>query len=248
VTILRKLKGVGAAIVLGVFLTNPAIASKRTEVLVVASLHGLHKKDANYPYDRLYALVSDFKPDVVGIELRPEDIKADADYLSKSYPHEMIALRDQYSNSAVGFDWLGDEIAGGPIPDDWWTKRSKVKAIERAMNADPKMSDAESARISDAQTQLLKDATPSSLTDGRYYKLVRQERAWLARHTAHTPYKDWVRFNDARESHIDANLAKIVRSNSGRRIVFVMGADHYGFAVDSLRAGFGGKIDLQLPQ
>lgn len=226
----------------------PAGAASRTQVLVIASMHRLHATDPNFSFDRLYALVADFKPDVVGVELRPEDVRGADAYLEKSYPPEMIELRNRYSDRVVGFDWLGPEIAGKLIPDDWWAHGSKVKAIERAMDADPKMSDAESQRISDAQAALLKTASPASLADGRYYRLVRQERAWLARHTAKTPYELWVRFNDAREHHIDRNLAKIVRDNPGRRIVFVMGGDHHGFAVDSLRATFGNTIKLLLPK
>jgi len=225
--------------------TNPITV---TEVLVVASMHRLHANAPNFGFDRLYSIVERFKPDVVGVEIRPEDIRADPEYLSKSYPPEMIALRDHYRDRIVGFDWLGPELAGKPIPADWWAHGSKIKALERELGADPKMSDAETQRISEAQREILKSATPASLTNGRYYRLVRKERAWLARHAGDGPYREYIRFNDARERHIDANLAAIVRANPGRRIVFVMGADHHGFAVDSLRAASGSKIRLVLPE
>jgi hypothetical protein len=125
-------------ILLAICAAGPLAAKPRTTVMVVASLHGFHAHHPTYDYDKLYALVARYHPDVVGVEIRPEDIGGKDEYLAKSYPREMIALRDSYRDRAVGFDWLGDEIAGRPIPDGWWQHGSKIKALEREMDADPR--------------------------------------------------------------------------------------------------------------
>jgi len=175
----------GLLLLLAALLLVPAqLHAAPTQVLVVPSLHGLHAHSSGYDFDKLYTLVADFKPAVVGVEIRPEDIQADAAYLKRNYPPEMIALRDKYAGRVIGFDWLGSEIAGRPIPADWWTHGSKIKALERKLDADPAMRDPEEERISREQQAILESATPASLADGRYDKLVREQRERLARSRA----------------------------------------------------------------
>jgi hypothetical protein len=109
------------------------------------------------------------------------------------------------------------------------------------------MKDPDRDRISQSELELIKSATARSLADGRYYRLVQQDHASLARSAVGTRYEPVVKFTADRDSHIDRNLVRIVRANMGRRIVFVMGADHHGFAVDALRRAFGRRIGLVLP-
>jgi hypothetical protein len=238
----------GLLLLLAALLLVPAqLHAAPTQVLVVPSLHGLHAHSSGYDFDKLYTLVADFKPAVVGVEIRPEDIHADAANLKRNYPPEMIALRDKYAGRVIGFDWLGSEIAGRPIPADWWTHGSKIKALERKLDADPAMRDPEDERISREQQAILESATPASLADGRYDKLVREQRERLARRAGGSPYEPLVLFTAERERHIDRNLTAIVRAHPGQRIVFVMGADHHGFAVEALRRAFGRRVRVLVP-
>jgi len=121
-----------------------AFGSERpAEVMIVATMHGLHRDHRGFDYDDLFRLVESFEPDLVGVEIRPEDMDADEDYLRANYPHEMIELARRYGDSAFGFDWLGDEIANRPIPVGYWQERSPIKSLERELASDAGIAETE---------------------------------------------------------------------------------------------------------
>jgi hypothetical protein len=221
----------------------PVAAS--TQVVVIPSMHRFHDKHPTYDYARLYTCVRAKRPDLVGVELRPEDIAGSDDYLAKSYPPEMIALRNQHRQHIFGFDWLGPELAGRPIPANWWKEQSVVKKLEREIAADPAMASKQDDELSAAQGELLKTTTPALLADGRYDRLVRARREILRRQAGNGHYAPVVKFTADRERKIGDNIAAVVRANPGRTIVLVMGADHHGFAVERLRTEFGNRIRLE---
>lgn len=78
-------------LVLCFFLTNLQLYSQinSTEVLVLSTLHKGHLSNPNYSYDSISQIIQNFDPDVLGVEIRAEDVKLDKDYLSKFYPLEM---------------------------------------------------------------------------------------------------------------------------------------------------------------
>ncbi len=222
--------------------------TQTTTVLVVPSMHGLHASSPKYGFDTLYALVAGFDPDVVGVEIRPDDIDAPDQYLKKNYPPEMIALRDKYPQRVTGFDWLGPELSGRSIPDGWWKNGSRIKALERQAEKDPSMQSPQADAVAEQEQAILKDATPASLADGRYYRLVMANRALKAKLAGDGPYRELVQFTAERDRRIDRNMISIVRANPGKRIVFVMGADHFGYALDALRATFGPEVHILTPR
>ena len=157
----------------------------RTELLVVSSLHGAHEGHASFDYDDLFTLVRDFDPDHVGVEIRPEDIGKSRDDLAWMYPREMIELAHRYPERVFGFDWLGDEIAGKPVPRSYF-KEMRVKKLSAALADDEAMQSRKPrqiARLEQEQAQIIAAATASSLADGRYGALCRRidalERSWL---------------------------------------------------------------------
>lgn len=224
---------------------SPSKPPEQTRVTVVASMHRYHANHPTYDFDRLYGLVRAQNPDLVGVEIRPEDIGADENYLAKSYPPEMIALTKEYGPRAFGFDWLGDEIAGRPIPDNWWKEQSEIKTLERRLAADKAMEDPAEEELARKQNELLERVTASPLTDGRYDRLVRERRRLFARKAGAGPYAPIVRFTEERERRIGDNIVQMIRANPGRRFVLVMGADHHGFAVERLRQEFGDQVVLE---
>ncbi|WP_174298144.1 hypothetical protein [Sphingomonas bacterium] len=106
---------------------SPALALRphgRTTVMVMASMHKRLASSKRYTYDDLYSAVARFHPDWVGVEIRNEDLGKPDEYLLDNYPVEMVELAHHFPSRTFGFDWLGDEIAGRPIPKDWWTVQS----------------------------------------------------------------------------------------------------------------------------
>ena len=213
--------------------------------MVVASMHRYHQDHPTYDFATVYSLVRSQDPDYVGVEIRPEDIGADEVYLAKSYPPEMIALMKEYGTRAFGFDWLGNEIAGRPIPDNWWKEQSEVKRLERALSSDPAMQSGLDDELSKQQQELLKSATASSLTDGRYATLVRKRRQLLSKMVGSGKYLPFVKYTEDRERRIGDNIVRMIRSHPGKKFVLVMGADHHGFAVERLRKEFGSQIVIE---
>ncbi len=172
-----------------------------TQVMIVASMHGLHKTSTAYSYEMLYALVRDFKPDLVGVEIRPEDLGRDQEYLQDNYPKEMIELAQTWGEHAFGFDWLGNDVAGAPIPHDWWTHGSPIKRLERELDQDPDFKSKQLDAIRAQQSDILRSATPSSLNDGRYDRLNDAYYARLQQRLHGTRYAPIAQFYASRDRH-----------------------------------------------
>ncbi len=129
----------------------------QTEVIVISALHGAHKNHASYDYDTLFSLVEFLNADFIGVELRPEDIGREREYLSSKYPYEMIELATRYPETVFGVDWLGSSIEGGPIPEEYFAnlevlKLSAVLNDDQAQNASKP---AEIAVLQEQQSQLV---------------------------------------------------------------------------------------------
>lgn len=220
-------------------------------VMVVASLHSLHLSDRNYGYDRLYRVIRDFRPDWVGVEIRPEDMTADTAYLGGWYPREMRELKDDYPGRVFGFDWFGDDLNGRPIPADWRTA-SAVKTMERDMDSAPELQtpakQAIKARLDAIQAKqqaLLANATPRGLNDGRYDALCVDYYDTLRQYTAGTRFEALSRFYTARDAHLAAGVVAFVKAHPGQRIAIVTGADHHGPVVRYLKDQMKGAVRLE---
>ena len=59
---------------------------EKTRVLVLPTIHGAHEANENYTYDDLLQLVKAYDPDVIGVEIRPEDLDLQTDSLDVFYP------------------------------------------------------------------------------------------------------------------------------------------------------------------
>jgi hypothetical protein len=146
---------------------------KKNIVMVIPVLHKQHLGNKLYSYDDIYRIVADFTPDKVGVEVRQEDMALSDAYLIRNYPTEMVYLTRLYGSRAFGFDWLGDELANRPVPDDWWTKQSRIKKLERSLNDTPlngstriKMMNAQINKLSNEQERIIKASTADKLADG----------------------------------------------------------------------------------
>ncbi len=221
-----------------------AAAAKPAQVLVIASLHGLHAKTPTYTYDDLYKIVRDFHPDFIGVEMRQEDLPRGEDYQRRNYPKEMVDLAHEFAPNAYGFDWLGDDIAGAAVPDDWWKVNSPIKKLERALDADTKYQDAQLDAIQAQQLAILKDATPASLNDGRYDRAAEAYYKRLAEVLNGSPYEALPKFYAERDGRIAGNIVALTAAHPGARLVFVLGADHHGPAVKRIKEKLGDRAVL----
>jgi len=210
-------------------------AGGAAQVMVIPSVHKLLNSNPNYSYARLYDMVAAFRPDIVGVEIRQEDLARSADYLRHNYPREMVELSSRYRDRVFGFDWLGDELEGAPVPDDWWTKQSRIKQLERAWNASPPPSDdrlkqrvKELEALSARQDAIANTASPKVLASGPYDKVTAEYYATVAMLTRGTPYALLPQWYAARDRHLADRIVDEIRHHGGCRIVIITGADHHG--------------------
>ncbi|MDT9598674.1 hypothetical protein [Sphingosinicella rhizophila] len=208
---------------------NPA------QVVVIASMHRLHGNSSSYGFSNLYDIVRNENPDIVAVEIREEDIKGDESYLSRNYPPEMVSLVGQYPKSVVGFDWLGSELIGRAIPDNYWSDISEIKKLERAADSDKEIRSPEVDALGSQLRILLSSATACSLVDGRYHNLVKARRRMLKAIYEGTKYEPLSQITETREQKISENIGSIIRANPGRKIVVVTGADHAGYVADYVK-------------
>ncbi len=202
--------------------------------MVISAIHSAHKEHPRYSYDDLFNVVSRFSPDIVAVEIRQEDLGEDAAYLARNYPFEMVELSRRYRAIVLGFDWLGEELEGRPVPEKWWQENSWVKRLEREMGHDPTVQTPKADALRKQQMDILNSATATSLNDGRYDAGTRAYYRALAEELAATPYAPLVTFYAKRDRRIAKAVAKIVKENPGRRIAVVLGADHRAAVIDEL--------------
>ena len=221
-----------------------------TTILAIASLHGIHKGNPTFSYDYLFDVIAKFKPDFVGVEIRQEDIGADEAYLSRNYPYEMVELSKRYADRCFGFDWLGEDIVGQLIPDNYWKEISAYKKLERQLNEDPDFQDTPLLEnLYNQQMDIAKTATPTSLVDGRYGQVTKQYYQAMDNLVRGTIYEDISRFRQQRDGEIGHHIVNFIREHSGSRIALVMGANHHVFAVETITSHFKeGKIKFETPE
>jgi hypothetical protein len=215
-------------------------------LLVLPVLHGLHASNEAYPYERIYRIVEGFGPAVVGVEIRPEDLGAEDDYLAANYPLEMRELAGRYSAQVAGLDWLGPEIAGRPIPLDWWRSGSPQKALERDLGENgPDLPELEV--LQERQLAIARDAGPAELADGRYFAASRAYYDAMAKRLAGTKWAALPAFYAERDRRIAAHAVAAAEGHPGERIVFVVGADHFGPVREALAKRFGEEALAAVP-
>jgi len=217
-----------------------------TTIMLIASMHQFHKEHPTFDYEKLFQVIESFHPDYVGVEIRPEDIGANEDYLSKNYPFEMVKLSKDYDNGrCFGFDWLGEDIAGRPIPNNYWKDISAHKRLERELSDDASMLSNELAgeaeSLLEQQMDILKTATVASLIDGRYGSVTKRYYQVCDDLLRGTNYEMMSEFRRNRDQEIGKNIVNFIYKHPATRIAMVMGANHHVYALEMLSNSL--KID-----
>ena len=231
-------------LLLWLMLVPPAFATQPTEVMMLATIHGLHKKSTGYPYERVYELMKRFRPDYIGVEIRPEDMQAEQAYLESMYPAEIIHEAHAWGKNAFGFDWLGYELEGIPVPSNWWKSGSKVKRLEAEMDKDSAFKDSRLDAIDTQRKKILEQATPQTMNDRHYDHLNDQYYSEFARLVAGTHYDFLSHFYLDRDHHMALNIAGMIKEHPGARIIVLTSADHRSAIVRYLQDLFGDSIHL----
>jgi hypothetical protein len=206
----------------------------KTEIMILGTIHGMHKSNEFYSYEDVFSIVDNFRPNVIGVEIRDEDISQTREYLNRYYPYEMVETKFRYENncSIYGFDWLGKSIEGKLIPEKYF-ETLDIKMLEKEFDAAQ-----EYIRVKDMlevinkiRIQFIINHTVEECNDGKYDIANEIFYSQLEVGLKETRYEQISDFYKERDAQIDNNMIKIIEGNKGKRILFLTGVDHRTFAI-----------------
>lgn len=219
------------------------VTANPAQVQLLATIHKFHASNRLYPYEKVTALIRNFNPDLIAIEIRPEDLQEAQTYLAQFYPLEMRqVLLDFPPEKIRGLDWYGNEMKGKKLPPDVFknesTELGKIKRLEMQMNHDslvaPKLLPLEA--LGQKQVELAKTASPAQLYNGGYDAITQQFYTVLEAGAKGTRFEEYTNFNRLRDEIISENIFKLVKENPGKRIMVLIGANHHSRAVNVLKS------------
>lgn len=211
-----------------------------TEVIILGVIHEIYKDD-------VLEFIEEYNPDVIGVEIRPEDINSSKEYLHISYPSEMIEIVYRFSKEikVYGFDWLGEDMKNKKLSHEYWRNES-IKRLYRQFESDKGFEKERELLkiIEEKEEEFIKKSNlktyNSEIADifvEIYYK---QFFMILDK----TPYEEYARFWQERDEHINKNIINIIKENEGKRIIFVMGGAHRYLSIKAIEEKLGNSIDL----
>ena len=227
-------------------LTQPAIFAQ-TKVYLVPALHSLHKVNRQYTYDSVQAVIQRIRPNVIAVEIRPEDINTDTSYLQQNYPYEMWMMRYWFPAVQVaGFDWLGNDIAGKPIPPNYWKYTSLIKQLQRNLEADSAMKAKlnRCKNYTDDRMVILENSSLKGIYNSNDAILVKAYYDCLNLQLQNTQYDTLSQFYEKRNKMLQENIGRLVQQYPGKTIVVLTGDDHYPYIREYLQRQ---KVALPLP-
>jgi hypothetical protein len=223
---------------LSVLLLNTPVWAQKTQLLLLPTVHTAHKTNPKYSFANVMKIVENFKPDIIAMEIRPEDIDMDTTYLKLYYQPEMIMVRNSFPGiPKVGIDDFGKDTWGKHLPLDVrrdttydWGKSSRPSyARDTAItNAIARMGLTAMAR---QRTQMLGSASAAELMDGKYDAITNEYFTKLSALLANTKYQASTDFTSYRDQKLSDNIKQLILKNPGKRIVVLSGANHHNWYV-----------------
>jgi len=210
----------------------------QTKVYLIPTLHGLHKTNEKYNYDSLRSIIGRSHPDVIAVEIRAEDVKEDTAYIKKNYPYEMWMMRYWFPSTMIeGFDWLGTELEGKHMPDNYWRNQSRIKALERLLDMDTVYSNRlKRCRIyTDDRLAILKTQPLAGILKSSDAILTKLYYDCMNLQLRGSNYEELTDFYTTRNKMMQERLQGLTEQHQGKTIVILTGDDHYPYLLESLR-------------
>jgi len=221
---------------------------QKTEVIICGTIHGAHKSNPNYTYEDLFSFIESQNPNIIGIEIRQEDMDSTVNYLKNNYPFEMYECINKYKNKDVfGFDWLGEDLEGKSIPENYWKEISSRKKLQREFESDSLMLEKKAvlSEIQQERYSIALNADVYELNNGKYDSISSVFYYQLDSIYNQTKYDVLSEFFKQRDEHIAKNIIKIIERHPGKKLIFLMGADHRSYSVKTIKQKLGDKVSLK---
>ncbi|OFX90128.1 MAG: hypothetical protein A2W99_17560 [Bacteroidetes bacterium GWF2_33_16] len=225
-------------LILSLFILITITGFAQTKVYLIPTLHSLHKINNNYSYDSLKSIINRINPDIIAVEIRESDISADTSYLKKNYPYEMWMMPRWFSSTKIeGFDWLGDDIEGNPIPQNYWKEISAIKKCEKALSIDSiyTASISKCDSFANARLEILKTFSLKEILESDDATLCNKYYDCYSELLSGTDYELIPQLNKKRNEKILFNINELVKKYNGKIIVIITGDDHYVYLKDKVK-------------
>lgn len=212
----------------------PAWAQK-TELLILPTIHGGHKKNVKYSFDHVTRIITNFKPDIIAVEIRPEDMDQDTTYLKKFYQPEMIMAKNGFPGvKKAGIDFLGSETKGKHLSDDFSKdtigEMGRFRVMNQRLMKDSAIVKARIAKgmvtLKAKQGEMMGSLSANEML-ASYDQVTGDFFTAQTAVLAGTPYEYYDTFSIMRDQKIADNIKEIVRKNPGKRIIVLSGANHH---------------------
>lgn len=224
-------------------LTNP-VFSQKTKLLILPTIHAGHKKNVNYNFDHIRHIIRNFKPDIIAVEIRPEDMDQDTVYLNKFYNPEMIMFRNEFPEAQkAGIDFMGDDVADKALSSDFLRdttgEMGRFRLSNQKLMRDSAIVKARIAKglvsIKAKQGEMMGTLSAARLMDGTYDGLTEAYTNAQTEVLKNTAYQYFDQFQIGRDQRIADNIKDLAIKNKGKRIIVLTGANHHNRAVYLLR-------------
>ena len=223
-------------------ISSSLLFAQKTQVMLLTTIHNAHDTNANYTYQKMLNIIKNFKPDLIAIEIRPEDMsQTDSLYLYTFYRPDMILVKNKFPNiPKVGIDFQGIDMVGKILPlnyrKDTTTANGKASLISRALNRDPVFVAAYKgsgvAELEKKRLALIATASAQELIDGpfdSYSNLMAEKMDSLrALKPAYAQFQITAAFRDQK---LADNVKEVILNNPGKRIIALSGVNHHGLYV-----------------
>jgi pheromone shutdown protein TraB len=218
-------------------------AQKKTELLVLPTIHGGHAKNVKYSFNHVTKIIENFKPDIIAVEIRPEDMDQDTVYLKKFYQPEMIMARIGFPGvQKAGIDFMGSEMDGKNLPAnfsrDTIGEMGRFRITNQRLMKDTAIVKARIAKglvtLKALQGEMMGKLSANEMLNGSYDKVTDAYTKAQTEVLANTPYQYYDTFAIKRDQRIADNIKALALKNPGERIIVLSGANHHTRIVNTL--------------
>ncbi|MEG0308733.1 MAG: hypothetical protein RR636_12375 [Clostridium sp.] len=215
--------------------------ANKTEVVIIGVVHEIYKNE-------ILKYIAEHNPDVIGVEIRSEDIKETKEYLLDNYPSEMVEIVHKFPEiKTLGFDWLGEYIQNKKLSREYWQNNSVKKLYREFLNDITFQKERELLNIIEGKRdEILNNSNLKIYNNGIDDILAEVYYKQFYNILNKTQYEDYAHFWKDRDTHISQNVINIIEENKDKRIILIMGGDHKYVVVSEIEKHFGNDITLKI--